>query len=203
MGQKIVVRCEGAAVLSWRDLVPIQGNLKSLSTVNFEKLKNRIVKGGFSFPFFVWRDGGKNYTLDGHQRLNVLRWLYDNGWEIPELPVCWVEAKDKKEAMRKILECSSQYGKIDDEGLYEFITKAEISTEETGDFNFDGLNLNDFNAAYGKGDGLSERIEAEKEIGDSPVKLKIFLIHPEDWLNHKNSIVNTLNEKQIRFEVVE
>jgi len=57
---------------------------------------------GFSFPFFVWRDKGKLWVLDGHQRDKTLKRLEQDGWKVPLLPVDYIEAGNQKEAKEKI-----------------------------------------------------------------------------------------------------
>ena len=156
VNRTLMVACTGATVVDWHELVPMQGDLKSLSKENYTRLR-RALERGFSFPFFVWRNGGKYFTLDGHQRLRALETMEGEGWIIPPLPVAWVEARDRREAMRKILECSSQYGTMEEEGLYEYVATADIRNLD--DYNFDKIDLKKFAAGYlavdepGPGDG--------------------------------------------------
>lgn len=130
MAQKITVRCTGAATLNLAELEPFQGELKDLSKEAYESLKNEIVETGFAFPFNVWRSGGKNYLTGGHQRFRVLKTLENMGWTIPALPVNWVEAENFKEAKRRVLQDAAQYGKINEDGLYEFMISNEIDAED-------------------------------------------------------------------------
>ena len=85
------------------ELHPLRGNLKFLSDEKYAKLKKAILKHGFSFPFFVWENRGKLYTLDGHQRDRALKRLQDAGYRIPPLPIAYIEAANEKEAREKIL----------------------------------------------------------------------------------------------------
>lgn len=104
------------------DLVPldkivgIQGNLKDLTKVNYQKLKNSLLKHGFFVPFFVWNDNGIVRCLDGHQRLLLMR---NEKWFI-DVPVVYVEASNMQEAKEKLLVISSQYGLITQEGYDTF-----------------------------------------------------------------------------------
>ena len=75
----IEIKCEGAATLSIESLKEFQGKLKSLSPENKKKLKDNILKYGFSAPIFVWRKGEEKYILDGKQRLVVLSELQKTG----------------------------------------------------------------------------------------------------------------------------
>lgn len=108
----------------------MQGNLKELSQANFEKLKQSILKHGVTFPFFVWQSEGKNFILDGTQRDRVLAKMAEEGYEIPPLPAALIEAKNKKEAAEKILLISSQYGKMSEQSLDEFLAENELDMNE-------------------------------------------------------------------------
>lgn len=122
----IQIKCSAKTTMKIDDLREFQGNLKNLSEANYLRLKNQILKQGFSFPLFVWESDGSRFLLDGHQRLKVLRKLEDEGYEIPEIPVAIVEASSYKEAKQKLLSAASQYGEVEKQGLYEFLTEADL-----------------------------------------------------------------------------
>ena len=67
----INVTCEASKRLSVEELLEFQGELKTLHVKSYNRLKNSIMKYGFAFPMFIWK--GKNYLLDGHQRLRVIK----------------------------------------------------------------------------------------------------------------------------------
>jgi hypothetical protein len=48
--ETVKIECQGAGALALNLLNPMQGELKTLSTDNFEKLKKEILKDGFSYP---------------------------------------------------------------------------------------------------------------------------------------------------------
>jgi hypothetical protein len=102
---EIIVKCKAADRLPWGDILPLQGNLKSRTKAQIEKLCRRIIKRGWRFPMFIWKDKTQNYALDGHGRLLACAELEKQGYAIPPLPVLYVEAKDKNEAKELILEC--------------------------------------------------------------------------------------------------
>lgn len=109
------------------DLLPTQGDLKDLTEVNYKKLKNVIERRGFSYPVYVWEDkAGIKHLLDGHQRQRVLT---TEGWNEP-IPYLKVPAKDIQEAMARLLEITSQYATITQEGIDEFIGKYELDEDE-------------------------------------------------------------------------
>lgn len=109
------------------DLLPTQGNLKDLSEKNYAKLKNTIERRGFSYPVYVWESPDKLlHLLDGHQRQRVLT---TEGWNEP-IPYLKVPAKDLQEAMARLLEITSQYATITQEGIDEFIGKYDLNEAE-------------------------------------------------------------------------
>lgn len=109
------------------DLLSTQGELKDLSEANYKKLKNTIERRGFSYPVYVWEDGkGLLHLLDGHQRQRVLT---TEGWNEP-IPYLKVPAKDLQEAMARLLEITSQYATITQEGIDEFMATYELNEAE-------------------------------------------------------------------------
>jgi hypothetical protein len=129
MPKKIKIACQGAALLELDQLEPLQGKLKTLTPDNCRKLRESIEDFGFSFPIFIWRRDGHFYTLDGHQRALVLNIMRGEGWEIPPLPVDWIDALDWKEAKSKLLLAISQYGDVSKEGLFDYMEDAGIDPE--------------------------------------------------------------------------
>src|SRR6267142_106376 len=128
--QAVQIRCAAAVNIVLAKLTPLQGELKELSDVNFEKLKQSILKHGITFPFFIWQSEGKNYILDGTQRDRVLKRMSDEGYEIPLLPCALIQAKDRKEAAEKILLISSQYGKMTNNSLEDFLSENDLDLSE-------------------------------------------------------------------------
>ena len=109
------------------DLQGFQGDLKTLSEENYRKLREEIIRDGFSEPISVWHKGTKPYfILNGHQRLTTLRRMREDGFEVPPIPISFVDALDEKAAKRKVLALTSQYGEITQDGLTEFIKAAEL-----------------------------------------------------------------------------
>ena len=129
MGNRIKINCEGSSLLTLNKIKPFQGDIKTLSDKNRERLKTSIIKYGFSCPFFIWENEGNNYLLDGHQRLTVLSWMKSDGWEIPELPVVYIQAETKQEAKQLLLHITSQYGKFSEKKILQYIQDYKINTE--------------------------------------------------------------------------
>lgn len=142
----IKITCEVAEFLPLGEIEEFQGNLKKRSKKEILKIITSIIKYGFSFPFFVWKDGGRNRCLDGHGRLLALAEMQrrhyfidedgslcdDDGTpgEIPPLPVVYIIAADEAEAKQKVLRLNSCYGVFDAEGFAEFMDGLEIDFDE-------------------------------------------------------------------------
>lgn len=151
---KIEIKCSGAISLPITSLVPFQNDLKSLSKENYEKLKRTILELGFSEPVTVWQHEDSNFILNnfilnGHQRVRALQMMIDEGYECPaEIPCSLVVAKNIKEAKKKLLSLTSQYGKIDDQGLYGFMTAADLIADDLKDFNFPEVDIEEFGKSF-------------------------------------------------------
>lgn len=147
--KEIKIACRGADTLPIEKIIPFQGELKSLTETNYKKLKKQIIEHGFSMPLAVWEDGDKYYCLDGHQRDRVLKTLQSEGWKVPDIPVVYIEAADRKEAKIKLLSFVSQYGKVEGQGLYEFVTDAGLAIDDLEDsFEMPDIDLEEFKAEY-------------------------------------------------------
>lgn len=128
----ITISCEGATTVELDELQDLQGNLKDLPQQNYVKLRNSIVKYGFSFPIDIWIDQeGKKWIIDAHQRVRTLKQMRTEGVTIPPLPASITHAKDKKEAKEKLLVLLSRYGKITREGYDGFIDEVGFEVSES------------------------------------------------------------------------
>lgn len=114
-----------------------QGDLKFLSEDNYKKLKKNIEKHGFDIPVYVWIDKeGTKHLLDGHQRKHVLE---TEGWTTP-IPYLQIKAKNIEQAAERLLEITSQYGTITQEGIDEYIATFDLPEMEIRELtNFDGI----------------------------------------------------------------
>ena len=135
----VKMACTGAATLDIVELRAFQGDLKTLSPANAKKLRRQILETGFSEPIAVWRQDGKYHVLNGHQRLTVLSSLREEGWNVPSVPVCWVEAESEAQARHKVLALTSQFGSITSDGLSAFLELAELTRADLEGFRFPEL----------------------------------------------------------------
>lgn len=125
----IRIECEGAAMVPLARFKDFQGELKVLTEPRYQKLKTSIANEGFSFPMFIWRHGGRYDIIDGHQRLKTVnRMIKEEGYTLigGALPVAYVSARTKKEAKRKVLLAASQFGRYDEQSVYNFIQASGI-----------------------------------------------------------------------------
>lgn len=164
MSEKSVkITCSGASTAEYTSIKPLQGSLKKLSNANYEKLKKEIVELGFSEPISVWKAPDALYALNGHQRLTTLGKMEKEGFYIPQVPINWIEANDTKEAKKKILALTSQYGEMTQDGLFEFMKAADLTLKEIReDFRFPEVDFGKFEREF-----FEEQIE-EDEIPEPP-----------------------------------
>lgn len=109
------------------DLQDFQGNLKQMSDESSRRMREAILRHGYSFPTAIWH--GRRLILDGHQRTKILRALVDDGYQLVDVdgmptdsvPVVQVVAETESEAREKLLAAVSQYGQIDTDGMVEFL----------------------------------------------------------------------------------
>lgn len=134
-----------------------QGDLKFLDKENYTKLKGRIEARGFYLPIYTWIDkDGKKWLLDGHQRKHVLT---NEGWTEP-IPYLTIPADNLEDAAARLLEITSQYGTITQEGIDEFIAKYELPE-------MDVLEHTNFDAIF------NFKLEPEEEEPEEEVTLEV------------------------------
>ena len=129
--QEIKITCKGADLLPFDSLENFQGNLKKITKQNLDKLKKRIIRDGINVPLFVWRENDWCRILDGHQRLKALQSLREDGYIIPMIPVCYIEAEDEKDARQKLLGITSQFGEFEIEELTEWMNGLDDDLKDT------------------------------------------------------------------------
>ena len=120
MNKKIIVNNSNhLPTTSYKNLKDLQGDLKTLSKENLEKLKQSILKHGIFIPKFVWIQNNKNYWIeDGHQTIKALAALEKEDYTIPDIPYVKVECNNKKDAAEKLLQINSRYGIINPETTF-------------------------------------------------------------------------------------
>lgn len=185
----IEIKC-GGTLLPLASLLPLQGNLKELDKESYTKLRTEIATRGFCFPLFVWQDAGKNFLIDGHQRVNVLKQMFTEGFGIPErLPCIIIKAPDIDAARRLVLAASSRYGKVTEEGLYQFLEEfdGKVNWDEIAStLDLPEIDLEEFEEGFisDPGGGSSD---GEQEI---PENMKITLtVQHEDYSSFYTKLI--------------
>ncbi len=136
----IKITYKSADSKSIEDLIPFQEDIKKVSNENLMKLKKSILKYGFSAPIFIWKNKEEHNIIDGHGRLKALLDLKNDGYNIPLIPVDYIEARTKKEAKEKLLRITSQYGEFNISKLDLFsktLDLKEINIQNFNDFKND------------------------------------------------------------------
>lgn len=126
---------------NYKNLIPIQGDLKEYECKKGRiALKNSIVSEGIIFPTFIWNDGDKKYIWDGHGRQEVYKLLEAEGYEIPDLPVVYILAKNRADAKIKLLKKEQDYRRrISKEGLGDFLDNESITIDDIEGINLPGI----------------------------------------------------------------
>lgn len=138
--KQVKITCQGADYAPLDDFIWFQGDLKTLPDENYKKLKKLILKLGFSEPVSIWDDGNQKKLLNGHQRILALRKMRDEGYKVPYIPFSIVEAKDEKEAKQKVLSLASEFGKMSEQGLVNFIGN-DFQLKEVSEFNLHSIEV--------------------------------------------------------------
>lgn len=179
----VQIKCHGSHTAKLDDLKIIQGDLKKLSEKSYSKLKQQILDEGFIAPFFVWDHHGELNLLDGTQMKLTLIKMQEEGIELPdEFPVVKVDADNYKQACKRILALSSQYGKISKEGLDAFMKRADISFNEVEEeFEFDAIDFDEFRDEFDKDNDAGSGDSDPKDDEVPEVDETCYVIEGDLW----------------------
>jgi len=132
-------RIKGSILIDWKKINPLQPENVKIP-YNTEHLKKSLLKYGFSLPFYVWKNEGEFYCIDGHHRLDVLSELIAEGHKVPsQLNAVEIEAKDRKEAISILIDVYNQKSNpFAEEYLLEFLDIEEI---EVSNINVESINI--------------------------------------------------------------
>lgn len=128
---KIDNKVVGTAFLKRTQLKNFQWDLKNDSPEENLALQKSI-KAWFIAPIFVWHEHD-NLILDWHQRLKALNALAADWYMLPEdnIPVVFIKAKTKEEAMEQVLKHNSSYAPFN---MKELMSRSDW-------LNLDGINI--------------------------------------------------------------
>ena len=157
-------------------------------------MKNAVEKHGFDIPVTVWvDDSGKKWLLDGHQRKRLLE---KEVWLEP-IPYLVVKAPDMQMAAERLLEITSQYGTITQEGLDEYYSKFDLPEIEMQELtNFDGI------FKFKIEDEKAEELDPEmKELEEKTEAIITIRLHPDDAENFLADINDKVEEYSARASI--
>lgn len=143
----IRINCTATDFLPLGSLKPFQGKFKILPDLERAKLKAQLLKQGLCEPIMVWKDGGKRFIVDGHQRQEVLKELIADGYAmdhpdgIETVPVNYANADNKDDAMRILLTLAGTYGRLNRKHLAKFQQSYGITAQEMDQLSFPELDL--------------------------------------------------------------
>jgi hypothetical protein len=138
----IRVTCKTADSLPYEQIEPLQGRLKNRTDEEIDKICRSVIKHGWAFPEFIWKNEEHNYCLDGHGRQAAIPRLIKMGYAIPPIPVVFINARDREEAKELLLKCISQYGTVTQEGFAEFADFTfDFADIEIPSISFEGLTM--------------------------------------------------------------
>lgn len=170
----IKINCTAKDYLNLEDLIIIQGNLKELSKENYNRLDKSIKKHGILSPFHIWDDKGNKKLLDGTQRTKYLKQKKEEGDSIPKLPVTYITATNEKDAREKLLALVSQYGKLTEEGLYEYLSESGIEVSDVDiDCSLPEIDMGHFSDGYFNDESKDEVEDNIPEIDESKIVCKL------------------------------
>ena len=142
--EQIRIACDVKDTLDYKLIKPLQGNYKKRTPEQIDKLCRVIIKRGIRFPSFIAKIDGEIWAIDTHGRLLAYEKLEKDGYQVPEIPVVYIEAKDKAEAKQILLECDSRYGKTNQQGFNDFIS--DLDTDFLRDIEIPDIKI-DFDEA--------------------------------------------------------
>ena len=168
--KKLKIECSTKLNLPIEKIYPFQGNLKKLDDEERKQLRKQIEDTGFAFAINVWKNKNKYYILDGHQRLSVLKDMSSDGFDCSKIPCVEVNAKTFKDAKRRVLQGTSQYGKMTNESLEEYLKDSDLDLSELENFRFPEIDLSkiikDLEGGKTDDDAIPEEVEAITKTGD-------------------------------------
>ena len=152
---EIKVNCKAADTLDIQDMTLFQGELKSRTDADYEHIKKSIIDYGFCALFFIWEHDGVNSVLDGTGRYETLQRMKSDGYDVPLLPVAYIDCKDEATAKKVLLQINSHNGTMTVDSVRDFLGDVE--------FNFGDITLPDSGALDFSDDIPSELDRDEEE----------------------------------------
>jgi hypothetical protein len=97
------------------------------------------------------------------------------------LPIDWIEARDEKEAKKKVLLAMSQYGKYKEKSLMEYIGESGVDLEELNlKMDIPGIDIEKLLEMKKKGE--SPEVDFATELLESHNFVVLYFDNEVDWL---------------------
>lgn len=206
--EKIIrITCDTKLHIHLEHLNEIQGKLKEMTKANFVKLRKWILQDGFNFPIFVWKElalkGDKKqskwWIVDGHGRKHVVSYLVsEEGYQCPPLPCVEIEAGSYEEAKRKVLNVSSSFNTMTNEGLYQFLSDSQLGIETLDGYSLPEIDVAEFKVEFfdteKKDDGSPKETVTFDAYQNAAIK-QIVLYFPKDEYEKVIAAFDQLVEK--------
>lgn len=122
-----VLDCQTAPLDSF---ITFNDELKEISSKNLTKLKNSIVRNGFTKPIITWH----MKILDGHQRKIALESLAYEGYALPKIPFVEIEVDTETKAKEILLTCAAHYGEVTKERLEYYVANNNLNALDLSNF---------------------------------------------------------------------
>lgn len=123
---KIKIKCTTGYTMDIDDMNWYPGKLKKHSDLETERIAQSIIDDGFLFPICIGKVGDKNYIIDGECTYNALQELKYRGYEIPAIPVYFVEC-DEETIKKMILIGTSTNHCVTEISLKEFVKGTDLN----------------------------------------------------------------------------
>jgi len=190
----IAIKCKAAGCIPWRLIKPLQGSYKKRNAEDIEKLSNLIIKRGIRFPSHISKIGQDIWAIDTHGRLQAYEKLESEGWVIPDIPVNYIDAKNKAEAKQLLLECDSRYGHVTHDGYEEYTHDFDVE-EDYLSIAFQDIDVSDIDLENAEDTGM-------KKVNLKPYEKIHVLIsfHPDKFAEIQSQLEAVKNTAGVEYE---
>lgn len=178
--------------IKWKELSFVQDeNFKEWIGKGDEKLQQSLLKYQFIDPFKVWFDGVHIFCLDGKHRYLDLINLLESGIDVPEeLPATFIDCRDMKEAAELVLIYSSQYAKITQRGLFQFVEKFQLNLDNMPEMNLPNFKLDEL--------PLTEPSDLTAPKLDNPPVIKITFVNQKQMEQFEKRLQMMAEETELQ-----
>ncbi len=109
-------------------------------------MRQSLIDEGIGLSLHVWKNKGKFYLIDGHQRTWALKKMRDEEeFTVPDIPVSFIKAKTYEDAKRRVLIALSLSGKLKEDAFARYVQNNKISLDFlVSHVSPPGINMGDF-----------------------------------------------------------